>query len=55
MSDDSGVSDRSSERMVTDEPWIETKEGGFFFVNALLLFLITHLSFFVYSVLLWRS
>lgn len=35
MSDDSGISDRSPERMVADEPWIETKEGGLFFVNAL--------------------
>ena len=35
MSDDSPVSDRSSEPMVTEEPWIETKEGGLFFVNAL--------------------
>ena len=35
MSEDSGTTDRSPEQAVADEPWIETKEGGLFFVNAL--------------------
>ncbi len=35
MSDDSGTTDRSAGQTIADEPWIETKEGGLFFVNAL--------------------